>query len=118
MAIKKDCKSCGRRNVEGRLYRNDADKKLEAFEATIGTAAGFLVGGPIGAVVGGTLFHKGTKWLTKRDNTSSDGKVLYRFTCPACGEEWTDPCAGCGTPHLWSGSIGVGGNSEEIQVHD
>ena len=28
------------------------------------------------------------------------------------------PCAGCGTPHLWSGSIGVGGNAEEIQVHD
>ena len=89
MAIKKDS-NCGRRNVEGRLYQNSDDKKLEAFEATMGTIAGFCFGGPIGALVGGTLLHKGTKWLNKRDHTSGDGKVLYRFTCPACGKEWTE----------------------------
>lgn len=49
-----------------------------------------MLGGPIAAMVGGTLVHKGSKWLHKRDYTSSDGKVLYRFTCPACGKEWVE----------------------------
>lgn len=90
MVIKQDCKGCGRRNVEGRLYQDSSDNALTAFESVCGTVGGFCLGGPIGAAVGGTLAHKATKWVIKKCNSNDDGKVRYRFTCPACGHEWFD----------------------------
>lgn len=89
MAIKKDC-TCGRRNVEGRLYKESDDDKYKAFEAVCGGTIGAVVAGPVGAIVGGTIAHKAASYFVKRLGTNSQGKVRYRFTCPACGKEWTE----------------------------
>lgn len=89
MAIKKDC-TCGRRNVEGRLYKEKDDDKFKAIETICGGAFGAMIAGPVGAIVGGTIAHKATNYLIKRRETDSRGRVCYRFTCPACGKEWTE----------------------------
>lgn len=89
MAIKLDCPKCGRKNVEGRVYRDEGAKVLIGIETVCGTIGGFLIGGPVGAMVGGTLMKKGFDVISK---DRSDGKVLYLFTCPNpnCKHEWKE----------------------------
>lgn len=89
MAIKLDCPKCGRKNVEGRVYRDEETKVLTGIETVCGTIGGFLIGGPVGALVGGTLIKKGFDVISK---DRSNGKVLYLFTCPnpSCKHEWKE----------------------------
>ena len=88
--ILRDCPRCRRTNVQGVVDYDKDDKTMVGVETVAGTILGALIAGPFGAVLGGSLFNKGTKELVKRRN--EDGRILYHFTCPnpSCKHEWTD----------------------------
>lgn len=92
MVIKQDCPICGRKGNPGHVNMCEDDKKAVTFETIVGGIAGFLIGGPVGAALGATGANKGTSWIAKRFNqTTDDGFVIYRFNCqnPNCKHTWT-----------------------------
>ena len=83
----KKCPNCGT-EIEPYRIATTGDKVVAGLGGAGGAIAGFALGGPIGAVIGGAITYAiGKSNLMDNDDNCSESQ-LFKYECSNCGYTW------------------------------